>query len=391
MDSTESFLPYGRQSITESDINAVIEVLRSPFLTQGPVVPLFERGISEKVGSDHAIAVNSATSALHISCLALGLGPGDWVWTSPITFVASANCARYCGANVDFVDIDPSTGLISVSALEQKFKRAELEGVLPKILIPVHLCGTSCAMKQISSMARRYGCSVLEDASHAVGARYQGEFVGSCSYSEISVFSFHPVKIITSGEGGMATTNNPQLAQRMADLRSHGITKDQSRFELTSAGPWSYEQQDLGFNYRMTDLQAALGLSQLQRLDQIVVERQRLHAVYEKLLANLPVRLLSIPPDTSSSLHLAVIRLTHSSPDHHRYVFEGLRSLGIGVQMHYSPVHLQPYYQRLGFKRGDFPEAEAYGLNAISLPLYPGLQESEQLRVVRALSQVLSA
>ena len=247
-----------RQTITEADIAAVSEVLRSPFLTQGPAVPSFESGIAEKVACDHAIAVNSATSALHIACLALGLGPGDWLWTSPITFVASANCARYCGAQVDFVDIDPETGLMSITALEQKLLLADQQGVLPKVVVPVHLCGTSCHMQLISVLAKRYGFSVLEDASHAVGACYQDEFVGSCSYSQISVFSFHPVKIITSGEGGMATTNDPQLAQRMSDLRSHGITKDEQRFEFDSPGPWSSEQQDLGFNYRMTDFQAAL-------------------------------------------------------------------------------------------------------------------------------------
>ena len=391
MTQTEPFLPYGRQTITEEDIAAVSEVLRSPFLTQGPAVPLFERSIAQKVGCNHAVAVNSATSALHIACLALDLGPGDWLWTSPVTFVASANCARYCGADVDFVDIDPTTGLMSVSALEQKLLHAEQHGVLPKVVIPVHLCGTSCAMRDIAELAERFGFAVIEDASHAVGARYQDDFVGSCTYSKISVFSFHPVKIITSGEGGMATTNDPYLARRMVDLRSHGITKDENRFEFSSPGPWSYEQQDLGFNYRMTDLQAALGLSQLKRLDLIVAERQRLHDVYQKSLVDLPLHLLSIPSDTSSSLHLAVIRLLNPEAKHHRSVFEGLRSLGIGVQLHYSPVHLQPYYQRLGFQKGDFPEAEAYASSAISLPLFPGLQESEQERVVRALAQVLTA
>ena len=391
MTQTEPFLPYGRQTITEEDIAAVSEVLRSPFLTQGPAVPLFERAIAQKVGCNHAVAVNSATSALHIACLALDLGPGDWLWTSPVTFVASANCARYCGADVDFVDIDPTTGLMSVSALEQKLLHAEQYGVLPKVVIPVHLCGTSCSMRDIAELAERFGFSVIEDASHAVGARYHDVFVGSCTYSKISVFSFHPVKIITSGEGGMATTNDPYLARRMVDLRSHGITKDENRFEFSSPGPWSYEQQDLGFNYRMTDLQAALGLSQLQRLDLIVAERQRLHDVYQKSLVDLPLYLLSIPSDTSSSLHLAVIRLLNPEAKHHRSVFEGLRSLGIGVQLHYSPVHLQPYYQRLGFQKGDFPEAEAYASSAISLPLFPGLQESEQERVVRALAQVLTA
>lgn len=386
-----SYLPYGRQTITEADIAAVVDVLRSPCLTQGPAIPAFEQALSQQVNARHGVAVNSATSALHIACLALGLGPGDRLWTTPITFVASANCGRYCGAQVDFVDIDPSTGLISLDALERKLQQADREGLLPKVLVPVHLCGTSCAMEPIAALAQHYGVAVLEDASHAIGGRYQNHPVGDCRHSAITVFSFHPVKIITTAEGGLATTNDPHLAQRMADLRSHGITKDESRFELPAPGPWSYEQQDLGFNYRMTDLQAALGLSQLQRLNTIVVERQRLLEKYRQLLAGLPLRLLEIPQDVSSSLHLAVIRLADPSPDHHRRVFEGLRAAGIGVQLHYTPVHLQPYYRRLGFREGDFPEAEAYASNAISLPLYPGLQGGDQQRVVRTLASLLAA
>jgi len=321
----------------------------------------------------------------------LGLGEGDRLWTSPITFVASANCARYCGSEVDFVDIEPATGLMSVSALEAKLEQAERDGKLPKVVVPVHLCGTSCAMKPIAALADRYGFAVLEDASHAIGGCYQGEPVGNCRHSAISVFSFHPVKIITSGEGGVATTNNAHLSQRIAELRSHGITKDPQCFERPAPGPWSYEQQDLGFNYRMTDLQAALGLSQLQRLNAIVAERQRLLEQYRQLLAGLPLQLLKIPQAVSSSLHLAVIRLADPSTEHHRSVFEGLRTAGIGVQLHYTPVHLQPYYRRLGFQEGDFPEAEAYGSNAISLPLYPGLKEVDQQRVVRTLASLLAA
>ncbi len=382
-------MPYGRQTITEADIAAVVAVLRSPFLTQGPAVPAFEQALARSVGARHAIAVNSATSALHLACLALGLGPGDRLWTTPITFVASANCGRYCGADVDFVDIDAATGLMSVEVLDRKLRHAANAGCLPRVLVPVHLCGTSCAMEPIAALAQQYGVAVLEDASHAIGGTYQNRPVGDCCYSAITVFSFHPVKIITTAEGGLATTNDSQLAQRMADLRSHGITKEEARFERPAPGPWSYEQQDLGFNYRLTDLQAALGLSQLQRLDVIVTERQRLLEQYRRCLAGLPLQLLEIPQDVRSALHLAVIRLDDPSPAHHRQVFEGLRAAGIGVQLHYSPVHLQPYYRRLGFKEGDCPAAEAYANNAISLPLYPGLQDAELQRVADTLMTLL--
>jgi len=384
-------IPYGRQTINEDDIAAVVEVLCSPFLTQGPTVQLFEQAMAAKVGASYGVAVNSATSALHIACLALGLGQGDRLWTSPITFVASANCGRYCGAAVDFVDIDLETGLMSVAALEAKLQQAERDGILPKVVVPVHLTGSSCDMAAIGSLAQRYGFAVLEDASHAIGGRYQDQPVGDCLYSAITVFSFHPVKIITTGEGGLATTNNPQLAQRMADLRSHGITKDEARFERPAPGPWSYEQQDLGFNYRMTDLQAALGLSQLQRLEVIVAKRQRLLEQYRQLLAGLPLWFLEIPHDVHSALHLAVIRLADTSPAHHRQVFDGLRAAGIGVQLHYTPVHLQPYYRRLGFQERNFPQAEAYANNAISLPLYPGLQDQDLQRVACALTTLLKA
>jgi len=387
--SEQAWLPYGRQTITPDDEKAVLDCLRSPFLTQGPTVPAFEQAIAAKVGADYGVAVNSATSALHLACLALGLGPGDRLWTSPITFVASANCGRYCGADVDFVDIDPVTGLMSVKALAAKLEAAEREGTLPKVVVPVHLCGTSCDMASIAALADRYGFVVLEDASHAIGGRYQGEHVGSCFHSAITVFSFHPVKIITTGEGGLATTNDPRLAQRIAELRSHGITKDVQHFELTAPGPWSYEQQELGFNYRMTDLQAALGLSQLQRLDAIVAERNRQLQLYRELLSELPIQLLTVPEDVLSSLHLAVIRFADPRPEHHRRVFEGLRAVSIGVQLHYTPVHLQPYYRRLGFREGDFPKAEAYASNAISLPLYPGLLHAEQQRVAEALATLL--
>lgn len=391
MHHPDHFLPYGRQTISEADIAAVVEVLRSPFLTQGPAVPAFEQAIASKVGADYAVAVNSATSALHLACLALGLGPGDRLWTSPITFVASANCGRYCGAEVDFVDIDPATGLMSVTALEAKLEVAMRENNLPKVVVPVHLCGTSCDMGAIGALSNRYGFAVLEDASHAIGGNYRGEPVGNCCHSAITVFSFHPVKIITTGEGGLATTNNSLLAQRMIDLRSHGITKDAQRFENRAPGPWSYEQQDLGFNYRMTDLQAALGLSQLQRLDEIIGERNWQFQQYRELLKDLPVQLLSVPKDVVSSMHLAVIRLLNNSPEKHRLVFEGLRDACIGVQLHYSPVHLQPYYRRMGFAVGDFPESELYGHSAISLPIFPGLSIDDLARVSSTLTRLFSS
>ena len=386
-----AFLPYGRQTITDEDISAVVDVLRSTYLTQGPVVPAFEQAVAEQVGARHGVAVNSATSALHIACVALGLGPGDRLWTTPITFVASANCGRYCGAEVDFVDIDPRTGLMSVEALERKLLKADRDNCLPKVLVPVHLGGSSCAMEPIADLAQKYGVAVIEDASHAIGGGYQGGAVGNCRHSKITVFSFHPVKIITTGEGGLGTTNDPRLSKRMEDLRSHGITKDQARFEREAPGPWSYEQQELGFNYRMTDVQAALGLSQLGRLKRVVNERQRLFKQYEHLLEDLPLRLLEIPQGVDSAQHLAVVRLADHSAEHHRQVFEGLRMAGIGVQVHYTPVHLQPYYRRLGYKQGDFPEAETYATNAISLPLYPGLRDDDLQRVVNTLKALLKS
>ena len=384
-----TMLPYGRQTITEDDIAAVVEVLRSPFLTQGPAVPAFEDAVAKKVGARFGVAVNSATSALHIACLALGLGPSDRLWTSPITFVASANCGRYCGAQVDFVDIDANTGLMSVEALTNKLELAERRGTLPKVVVPVHLAGSSCNMAEIGKLADRYGFSVLEDASHAIGGQYKGQPVGNCKYSSITVFSFHPVKIITTGEGGLATTNESVMAQRMAELRSHGIVREADRFERQPAGVWVYEQQQLGFNYRITDIHASLGLSQLQRLDEIVCERNRQLQRYRELLEDLPVSLLEVPEDVLSAVHLAVIRLQRATSEKHQQVFEGLRSAGIGVQLHYSPVHLQPYYRAMGFAEGQFPEAEAYASSAISLPLFPSLTEADVVRVSRVLRQSL--
>lgn len=384
----QSFLPYGRQTVTEEDIEAVVSVLRSPFLTQGPAVPAFEQEIAAFVDAQYGVAVNSATSALHIACLALGLGPGDRLWTSPITFVASANCGRYCGAMVDFVDIDSATGLINTTALERKLEQAEREGTLPKVVVPVHLTGSSCDMETIGVLAKRYGFAVLEDASHAIGGRYKDEPVGNCRHSAITVFSFHPVKIITTGEGGLATTNDAALARLMGDLRNHGIVRDPNLFEQQAAGPWVYEQQTLGFNYRMTDIQAALGLSQKQRLTKIITERNQQLLHYKELLADLPVQLLKVPDYVVSSVHLAVIRLLNATADQHRLVFEGLRAEGIGVQLHYSPVHLQPYYRALGFAEGQFPEAEAYSTSAISVPLFPGLSLEKQKKVRDTLGKL---
>lgn len=385
-------IPYGRQDITQADIDAVLTVLQSDFLTQGPMVPSFEQGVALHVGAKHALAVSSATSALHIACLALGLGPGDLLWTSPITFVASANCGLYCGANVDFVDIDPRTYNLCPEALALKLEEAERNGKLPKVVVPVHLCGQPCDMEAIHALSKRYGFSIIEDASHAIGGKYQGKFIGNCRYSDITVFSFHPVKIITTAEGGMALTNDVQLAERMALLRSHGITREASKMTHESDGPWYYQQVDLGFNYRMTELQAALGLSQLERLDDYVARRHELARRYNQLLSDLPVTLPWQHLDSYSGLHLYVIRLQLNKLDVcHRQVFESLREQGIGVNLHYIPVHTQPYYQRMGFIAGDFPEAEAYYREAISLPMFQTLTEQQQDVVVLALRKALSA
>ncbi|MDN5873137.1 MAG: UDP-4-amino-4,6-dideoxy-N-acetyl-beta-L-altrosamine transaminase [Sinobacteraceae bacterium] len=384
-------IPYGRQDITQADIDAVVEVLRSDFLTQGPRAPEFEQTVANKVGARHALAMNSATSALHIACLALGLGQGDWLWTTPITFVASANCALYCGAQVDFVDIDPRTYNLSPEALATKLQQAERDGRLPKVLVAVHLCGQPCDMVAIHALAQRYGVKVIEDASHAIGGKYQGEYIGNGRYSDITIFSFHPVKIITTAEGGLALTNDAGLAEKMALLRSHGITRDAALMTHEPDGPWYYQQLALGFNYRMTELQAALGTSQMTRLDDYVARRHQLARRYDQLLADLPVTLPWQHPEGYSGLHLYVIRLQLDKIDKaRRAVFEALREQGIGVNVHYIPVHTQPYYQAMGFKEGDFPEAEQYYREAISLPLFATLTEADQDQVVAALRQVLA-
>jgi len=384
-------IPYGRQDITQADIDAVVAVLQSDYLTQGPMVPQFEQAVAAHVGAKHALAVNSATSALHIACLALGLGPDDWLWTSPITFVASANCALYCGAQVDFVDIDPRTYNLSPRALEEKLIAAEKTGKLPKVLVAVHLCGQPCDMAAIHSLGERYGFKIIEDASHAIGGKYKGEFIGNCRYSDITVFSFHPVKIITTAEGGMALTNSPELANKMALLRSHGITRDPAQMTHEPDGPWYYQQVDLGFNYRMTELQAALGVIQMARLNQYVARRHELAIRYNQLLADLPITCPWQHSDSYSGLHLYVIRLQFDKINKtHRQVFESLREQGIGVNLHYIPVHMQPYYQRMGFKAGDFPQAERYYGEAISLPMFQTMSEAQQDEVITALGESLT-
>ncbi len=385
-----SYIPYGRQNINDDDIQAVITTLKSDNITQGPVVPAFESEIKAYCGASHSVAVNSATSALHLACLALDVGPGDIVWTSPITFVASANCALYCGATVDFIDIDPLTYNLSEEKLEEKLVLAEKEGKLPKVVIPVHLAGQSCNMKEISKLAQRYGFNVIEDASHAIGGSYLGKKVGCCEFSDIAVFSFHPVKIITTAEGGIATTNSTEIANKLRLLRSHGITKEPEFMINPSEGPWYYEQQLLGFNYRMTDIHAALGISQMNRLDQFVSNRHRIIERYNSSLANLPVRTPWQNPNCYSASHLYIIRLELENIKlSHREVFEFFRDNGIGVALHYMPVYRQIYYKNLGFCQDACLEAEKYYSEAISLPMYPDLSEEDQKRVVDVLSSAI--
>ena len=380
-------IPYGRQDVNKNDIDAVVDVLKSDYLTQGPVVPKFESAIALNTGAKYAVAVNSATSALHLACLALDVGPGDHVWTSPITFVASANCALYCGANVDFVDIDSRTYNMSVSVLTEKLQQAHKTNTLPKVLIPVHLAGQSCEMKAIHSLSLKYGFKIIEDASHAIGARYLDNPVGNCCYSDITIFSFHPVKIITTGEGGMAVTNNNNLANIMRRLRSHGITRNPSEMVGTTDGSWYYQQLNLGFNYRMTDIQAALGLSQLNRLEKFVVKRNSLSRRYNELLKDLPITLPWQHSDCFSACHLYIIRISNKSESFDRLeVFERFLSNGIGVNMHYIPVYRQPYYKKFNYNYDDFPEAENYYLESISLPLFPNLTEQQQVLITKILS-----
>lgn len=387
-----TMIPYGRQDITSADIAAVVEVLESDYLTQGPAVPRFERAVIDHCGAEFALGVNSATSALHIACLALDLGPGDWLWTTPNTFVASANCALYCGAKVDFVDIDPLTYNLCPKALEHKLIAAQKSGRLPKIVVPVHLCGQPCDMRAIHALGQRYGFKIIEDASHAIGGKYLGEPIGNCRFSDITVFSFHPVKIITTAEGGMALTNDSKLAERLGLLRSHGITRTPSLMTKGMDGPWYYQQVALGYNYRMTDLQGALGASQINRLEQYVARRHEIADRYDVLLKDLPVTTPWQHPDGYSGLHLYVIRLQLDKIKRtHLQVFEAMRAKDIIVNLHYIPVHTQPYYEKLGFQTGQFPEAERYYSEAISIPMYPVMSEAQQDEVVSCLREALGA
>ena len=386
-----SYIPYGRQDIDQADIQVVLEVLQSDWLTQGPAINRFEQAVADYCGVKYAVAVSNATAALHIACLAVGLVDQDWLWTTPNTFVASANCGLYCGAKVDFVDINPHTYNLSIDELERKLANASKQGSLPKVLIPVHFAGQSCEMDKIRALSQQYGFKVIEDASHAIGGKYQDKRIGCCEFSDLAVFSFHPVKIITTGEGGMVLTNRKDLYEKLIRLRSHGITRDSSLMQGESHGAWYYQQLELGFNYRMTDIQAALGASQMQRLEEFVSRRRFLAQRYNQLLQNLPITLPHQYPDSESSWHLYVIRL-HLDKIHktHRQVFEELRQAGIGVNLHYIPVHTQPYYQNIGFKWGDFPKSETYYAEAISIPLYYGLSKEDQNRVVDKLREILT-
>ena len=384
-------IPYGRQDINQADIDAVVDVLHSEFLTQGPVVPTFESAVAKYCGATHAVAVNSATSALHIACLALGVGVGDWVWTTPITFVASANCALYCGAKVDFVDIDPQSYNLSVDCLEEKLAHAQKTGDLPKVVIPVHLCGQPCDMARIFALSQHYGFKIIEDASHAIGGRYMREPIGNCNFSAITVFSFHPVKIITAGEGGMALTNDLDLANRMRLLRSHGITSDAAAMHARPPEEiWNYQQVCLGFNYRMTDIHAALGLSQLQRIDEFVAKRQDIADRYDKTLPHAKIVTPWQHPDSYSSFHLYVIRLKLAEINKtHRQVYEALLDVGIRANLHYIPVYRQPYFEKMGFARGYCREAEKYYEECVSIPMYVGLTQAQQEFVIDSIALLL--
>lgn len=383
-------IPYGKQSLDEADIAAVVAVLRSDFLTQGPAIARFEEAVAGWCGARFGVAMANGTATLHCAAKAMGLGHGDWLWTSPITFVASANAGRYCGARVDFVDVDPGTICMSVERLEEKLRVAEKEGRLPKVVVPVHFAGQSCEMPKIHELGQRYGFRILEDAAHALGGSYEGERIGNCRWADAVSHSFHPVKIITSGEGGMITTNDEELAWRIGTLRTHGITRDAGRMEGESEGPWYYEQLELGYNYRMTDLQAALGASQMGKLEGFAARRRELVALYDEALAGLPVRSLARDPRGVSGWHLFMIRLDLGAIQKtRREVFEGLRAAGIGVNVHYIPVHLQPDYQRQGFKRGDFPEAERYYEECVTLPLFPAMRDEDVIVVKSALVQAL--
>lgn len=384
-------IPYGRQDISDADIDAVVQVLRSDYLTSGPIVPRFENAIATYCGAFHGVAANSATSAIHIACLALDLGEGDWLWTSPNTFVASANCAIYCGAKVDFVDIDPFTYNLCSRKLEQKLVQAEKNGMLPKIVIPVHFAGQPCDMPAIYALSQKYGFKIIEDASHALGASYENTNVGSCMHSDITVFSFHPVKIVTTGEGGVAVTNNSKTANRMRRLRTHGITNDKSIFQRRPEDEiWNYQQIELGFNYRMTDIEAALGLSQMKRVNHFIARRREIARWYDLELESLPLIRPWQRPKTNSSYHLYPVRLRASSAwKTQARLYDHLLTSGVAANLHYIPVHRQPYYESLGFKNGDFPEAEFFHKEVISLPIYPALEAHQQVSVIEILKSFL--
>lgn len=381
---------YGKQNVNGADIKAVVDVLQSDFLTQGPVLEQFEQKVAQYCGAKYAVAVTNATSALHIACRAAGLGKGDVLWTSPITFTASANCGRYCGADVDFVDIDAATYNMSVDELSNKLQESKAAGRLPKVVVPVHLAGQSCDMKRIHELSVEYGFTVLEDASHAIGADYLDTRVGSCAYSDMAVFSFHPVKIITTGEGGMVLTNNEDLYKKLCLYRSHGITRDASLMTHEPDGPWYYQQIDLGYNYRMTEIQAALGFSQMDRLDEFVDRRRYLVNRYNELLKDLPVVTPHVLDGTAPSWHLYMVRVDFSKLKMDKVqLFAEMKKRGIVLNLHYIPVHTQPYYQGLGFKQGDFPQSEKYYEEIFTLPLYYGLTEEQQDDVVAALRDCL--
>ena len=383
-------IPYGKQEILQADIDAVVDVLRSDLITQGDMVPLFEKRVSNFVGAKFGVATNSATSALHISCLALGLEHNDWLWVSPLSFVASSNCGLYCGANVDFVDIEESSFNICPKKLEEKLLIAQKKGSLPKVVVSVHLCGQSAEMKQIFELSLQYGFKIIEDASHAVGGKYLGEYIGNCHFSAITIFSFHPVKIITTGEGGMALTNNEDLADKMRLLRSHGITRDETKMMSKSHGPWYYEQIGLGFNYRMTDIHAALGLSQMNRLEDYIKRRNTIAQSYDTALQQLPLITPQVNSNCYSTYHLYVIRLQQKRTDLSRLdVFVSLRKKGIGVNIHYIPIFMHPYYQKFKFAASEFPNSIKYYNEAISLPIFPSMTENDQEKVIDTLFEVL--
>lgn len=384
-------IPYAHQDLDDADVQAVVDVLRSDWITQGPAVGRFERTVADYCGARYALAAINGTAALHLACRAIGLGPGDVLWTSPITFISSANCARMCGAEVDFVDIDPRTYNMSVDALEQKLRAAAGRGRLPKVIMPVHLAGQPCEMESIGGLARQFGAAVIEDAAHALGARYRGVPVGACDHAHAAVFSFHPVKSITTGEGGMVVTQRQDLFDAAVLLRNHGMTRERARMDGESEGPWYYQQLDLGYNYRLPDILAVLGTSQMRRLDEFITRRRALAARYDARLAGLPITLPWQHPDTASAWHLYIIQLQLDRiKKTRRKVVEALHAAGIGANVHYIPVHTQPYYRRLGFSRGDFPHAEAYYDRSVTLPLFASLTEEDQDRVIAALETILA-